>query len=112
MKATLYLRPSGHYYNYSSPESVEVPARFIHTKSTGDFNRLTYSSAKQKSTKSESREQVFFICEEGKEKDKEHQAKIDREFKRGETFFTQKDGFLFGAYYELTKLGKIVKIPT
>ena len=111
MKTKLYLRPSGNYYDYSSPEGIEVSARFIHTKSIGDYNKLTYSSTKKKSTKSESREQVFFICEEGKEADREHQAKIDREFKRGETFFTQREGFLFGAYHELTKLGKIVKIP-
>ncbi len=107
---TLYRRPTGNYYDYPSPESVEVRARFIHTRSNGDFNRVTYLSSRKNSTQAETREQVFFICEEGKEKDREHQMKIDAEFKRGETYFTKKDGFLFGAYHALTKLGTIIKI--
>lgn len=77
---------------------------FIQTQIKGDMNVISYSKKKLKCIKNETRTQIWFVPESAALKEK-----IKREIKRGNTFFTLKDGFLFGALYELTKLGEIIK---
>lgn len=91
------------YSRFAGPGRVPVKAHFIETKCTGDWNITHYSNKIKTSTRDESREQVYFIPrEDAKESD------IQCELKRGNTFFSRKDGFLFGARVELLKLGQLV----
>lgn len=106
MKSTIYYHERYKSYGrFPDPERTPVKCFFIHTTSQGDFNKLTYSAKKKESTRNEFSKQVYFIPRP----DADDKA-IERELKRGKEFFTPKDGFLFGAFYELTKLGEIINI--
>lgn len=77
---------------------------FIQTRIQGDWNIVSYSRKKVKSNKNRACHLQFFVPNDGADK-----KLIDRELKRGFQFFNHKEGFLFGALYELEKLGKIEK---
>ena len=102
---TIYLTPYGNHSINKFRDYTPVAAEFIHTRTIGDFNRIEYSDKKQSSTRNKTRSQVFFIPAPGADP-----SKIKNELKRGRTFFDKKEGILFGAYYELTKLGQIITI--
>lgn len=78
---------------------------FIQSVTTGDYNRRSFSKRKGRSTKNSTCEHVYFTPNEGA-----CPLKIKAELHRGNTFFSAKDGFLFGVYHELTKLGEFSKV--
>lgn len=73
---------------------------FLQTRITGDWNKITYSLKKLKSTKNETRTQIWFTPNEDADP-----REIQSEIKRGKTFATLQDGMLFGAMVSLRKLG-------
>jgi hypothetical protein len=102
MKAIKLYRKGFSWSIYPSEGAEELDAYFLHTKSQGDFNRLTYALKRQSSTRSETRSQVFFVPLP--------EAKFKNDLSRAKQFFTAKDGCLFGALIELRRMGEIVNI--
>ena len=111
MKTTIYRRPDLSYSIHNFPSYTPVQAEFIHTRTIGDFNKISYSKKKLSSTANKTRSQVYYVeFNQPSSKEAGHKMKVEAEFKRGNTFFTEKDGFLFGAYVSLVKMGEIAII--
>jgi hypothetical protein len=73
---------------------------FCYARITGDWNKITYSKRKSRSTKNTTVKLVYFVPEkDGWQAD----------FKRGMTFFNPKEGMLFGARVEMMRFGKFVE---
>ena len=75
---------------------------FLYSKTNGDMNVNTYSKKKGHSKKNYPAYNYFFTPNKDADSNK-----IKSEINRGMTFFTQRDGMLFGAIVELRKLGTI-----
>lgn len=107
MKTTIFK--SADRNSYTTVKRSENDNRylgyFIQTEICGNWNIKSYSLKKLVCTRRETRTQLYFIPALGAD-----EKKIEAEIKRGKTFFSLKDGILFGAYHELTKLGEFVKI--
>lgn len=106
MKATTIYRTEHGNYSLSPGENkTPVEGYFLHTKSVGDWNKVTFLKKRPFSTKSDSRCARFFIPGKGAD-----QARIKSELKRGREFFSPRDGFLPGAMIDLAKMGEFVTI--
>lgn len=105
MNSTIYQNPSGTYSRFEGEDKTPVNAIFLHTREQGDFNAVSYLSRKAESTRSITRSQYYFIPNEGAD-----EKAIKREIERGKEFFSKKEGFLFGALFELAKMGQIIEI--
>jgi hypothetical protein len=81
-------------------------AYFLHSRESGDYNRVKFSKRPTKSTKSKTSTHLYFIP------DASACAKeIESELRRGYTFFSEQEGFLFGAQVGLAKMGKLIFLP-
>ena len=109
MKTTIYLSSNNRGYlqpsSYDPLPTIPAQAYLIHTRTVGDYNRVTYSLKKQVSTKDKTRTQFYFVPDSGAD-----MMAVKSTFERGKQFATERDGFLFGAYVELNKLGKIITV--
>ena len=91
--------------------SEEIQAYFLYSEVTGDFNRKSFSKKRVKAGKKNSRNEfVDWICFRFYDPSQENINKMEMELKRGLTYFSTKDGFLFGAKCELAKIGSFIKI--
>jgi len=104
-QSTIFQTPHGNFSIHECDGYKKVNAFFLHTREQGDMNRITYLNKKAKSTRSITREQAYFIP------NGELTIEEKTNLERGARFFSLKDGFLWGAYSQLAKSGKIVKIP-
>lgn len=75
---------------------------FIHAIEDGDWNKRIFSKKPLRAKRGVHRWNVYLV-----EIDPANMGKVNSELVRGRTFFSIKDGILFGAYVELAKLGKI-----
>jgi len=108
MKTTPIFSDSifGYYLSqHSEGGRKQIDSIFCYTKGDGGFLRAIYYKTKKRSTRTESRKQIYFVPNELADP-----KLIKAEFTRAMQFFSAKDGMLWGAYYELTKLGKFVEI--
>jgi len=97
MKAKLYKTQFGNWTTFSGENGERTPtnAYLIHSKKERE-----YSLKKIKGKKYEHVKDIYFVGE--------FTPKVKAEFERGQRFFSRREGFLFGAYHELTKMGEIV----
>ncbi len=108
MKTTIFKSADRDSYTTvkrSLGQQIPVAGYFIQTEICGNWNIKSYSLKKLVCTRRETRTQLYFIPAPGADS-----KQIEAEIKRGKTFFSVKDGILFGAHRELTKLGEFVKI--
>ena len=102
---TIYKTQHGSYSLCPGENKIPVQSHFLHTKSVGDWNKVTFLKTRPMSTKSDSRCARFFIPRENAD-----QARIRSELRRGREFFSPKDGFLPGAMIDLAKMGEFATI--
>lgn len=107
---TIHKREDGSYSLSDYGNTTPVNAWFLHTFCKPDEGALYFSNKPMKSTRNETRIQFFAVPKPGaSDADK---AKAEQAIKRGMTFFSRREGLLFGAITELYQVAEVIRIET
>jgi hypothetical protein len=104
------MKPAYKFSTYTTPEGVEKPCIVLHYSASEYGAPATYSRKQPREKQGRDISALIWIPNGSENNGEALTIEQRADLNRGFTFFTPKDGFLFGAWVELRKTGEVLTL--